>query len=150
MTDRETRHSCFAMFHPLDADRYLCYLEDKRLQPRDFAVLYAMMSFCDTKTGRVRFSVLYMAKRLCTSASNVSTSLSRLKKVFAIAQLKDSKGVFFYMINPYLFSVGSRQKWGLLLKQFISVFNDEEGKEINTIASDVQLMDPDGFDEDYL
>lgn len=143
MSEVETKHSCFAMFYPLDATRYLCYLENKTLQPRDFAVLFAMMSFCDTKTARIKFSVSYLAGKIGTSPPNVSTSISRLKKALLVARLKDSRGLDFYMINPYLFSVGSRQRWGFHLKEFMSAFNQEDGEKIVSVASIQDLGDSD-------
>lgn len=64
------------------------------------------------------------------NATSISASLSRLKKVMLIAQFAetDEQGRpwgKYYMINPYVFSVGRKQRWGLLLQKFLSAFDQD-------------------------
>lgn len=127
MSDLESNHLCFAMFHPLASKDCLSFVTDRTLMQRDFAVLFAMMSHCDTTTGRVKFMGKALAETFRVAPGNISTSISRLKKAKIVAAFTDSTGEKYYMINPYYFSVGRRQKWGHSLIRFMSAFDDENG-----------------------
>jgi hypothetical protein len=111
-------HSGFCMFHPLEARKYFAQIKRRELMPRDFAVLFAVLSLCDTKTGRVRFIIQELGEELGMHPTVVSSSIRRLKKHLLIANCVDPDGDRYYLINPYLLSVGRRQRWGLLLKRF--------------------------------
>lgn len=125
MSESDSSHLAFCMFHPLGAKDYLNLVTDRTLLQRDFAVLYAMMSHCDTLTGKVKFMVKTLAKTFAVTPGNISTSISRLKKAKMVALFVDSNGDRYYMINPYLLSVGRKQRWGHSLVRFMSAFDDE-------------------------
>jgi hypothetical protein len=114
------------MFHPLASRDCLSLVSDRTLLQRDFAVLFAMMAYCDTTTGRIKFMGKALAETFRVAPGNISTSISRLKKARVVAAFVDSMGEKYYMINPYYFSVGRRQKWGHSLVRFMSAFNNEE------------------------
>ena len=117
------KHLCFGMIHFLDAIRYIPYLKERKLQPRDFAVLFALMTRCDSKTGKIKFTVNGLASEIGFNPTSLSASLKRLKSALMIANVQERDGERFYLINPYLFSVGRRQKWGHLVKLFNEAFS---------------------------
>ena len=120
--DPEGFHS-FAMFHMLEARNYFSYIKERKLQPRDFTVLFALMSLCDAKTGKIRFTAKVLSEEIGFNPTAFSASLKRLKTNFVIASICESSGDKYYLINPYLFSVGRKQKWGHLVKTFTDAFN---------------------------
>lgn len=124
MSATDSDHLSFAMFHPLAAKDYLALITDRTLLQRDFAVLFAMMCHCDTMTGRVKFMVKTLAETFSVTPGNISTSISRLKKAKLVALLVDTNGERYYMVNPYCFSVGRKQRWGAQLVRFMSAFDD--------------------------
>lgn len=88
-------------------------------------MLFAMMSLCDPKTARIRFMVKNLADELGVNPTSISASLSRLKKAMLIAQFMENNGDKYYMVNPYIFSIGRKQRWGLLVQKFFSAFSDD-------------------------
>lgn len=116
--ERQDKHLCFAMFHIIEADNLVGKIGDRSIELRDVAVLFAMMSCCDYKTGKVRFALKTLAKRLNIREANLSASIKRLKKEFLVASVVEYNGDKYYIINPHLFSVGRKQKWGHLLSLF--------------------------------
>lgn len=119
----DNKHSDFAFFHLIESRNLIKLLKDRKLQPRDFAVLFAIMSQCNTKTGEIRFMVKTLAQQINMNPTSFSNSLKRLKENFLIATVLSYSGDKFYLINPYLFSVGRKQKWGHLLKLFTEAVN---------------------------
>lgn len=119
----DNKHSDFAFFHLIESKNLIKLLKDRKLQPRDFAVLFAIMSQCNTKTGEIRFMVKTLAQQIDMNPTSFSNSLKRLKENFLIATVLSHSGDKFYLINPYLFSVGRKQKWGHLLKLFTEAIN---------------------------
>jgi hypothetical protein len=117
------KHLCFAMFHINEADSIVHKIGDRKIELRDVAVLFAMMSCCDYKTGKVKFVAKTLAKRLNITATNFSASVKRLKQEFLVALVLEQNGDKYYVINPYLFSVGRRQKWGHLVSLFSEAIN---------------------------
>lgn len=114
----QERHLCFGMIHFLDAARYIPHLKERKLQPRDFAVLFALMTRCDSKTGKIKFTVNGLADEIAFNPTSLCASLKRLKQALLIANVQERDGERFYLINPYMFSVGRKQKWGHLVKLF--------------------------------
>lgn len=122
-TPDDNKHSNFALFHLIESKKLTELLRDRKLQQRDFAVLFAMMSQCDTRTGEIRFMVKTLAADINMNATSFSNSLKRLKTNLIIASVVKRTGDKYYLINPYLFSVGSRQKWGFSLQRFMNAVN---------------------------
>ena len=118
------RYSCFAMFHIHEADSFVSKICERKIELRDTAVLFAMMATCNHKTGKVKFVAKALAKRLNITETNLSASIKRLKKEFLIALILEPNGEKYYIINPYLFSVGRKQKWGHLLSLFTKAINE--------------------------
>jgi len=122
--DTPDRHSHFAMLHMHEMDSFIHKIGERKIEMRDAAVLFAMMSCCDYKTGKVKFIAKTLAQRLNITESSLSASIKRLKKEFLVALILEANSDRYYVINPYLFSVGRRQKWGHLLSLFTSAFNE--------------------------
>lgn len=119
----DNKHSDFAFFHLIESRKLVELLKNRTLQPRDFAVLFAMMTQCDVKTGEVRFMIKTLSEQIDMNPASFSNSLKRLKENLLVATVVKHSGDKYYLINPYLFSVGRRQKWGLLLKAFTEAVN---------------------------
>ena len=119
----DNKHSDFALFHLIESKKLVKLVKNRELQPRDFAVLFAIMTQCDVKTGEIRFMVKTLSEQINMNPTSFSNSLKRLKANFLVATIVKHSGDKYYLINPYLFSVGRRQKWGHLLKTFTEAVN---------------------------
>lgn len=137
----ETKHLSFALLHISEANKFLRYVKEKQINQRDICVLFAMMSLCDPRTARIKFMVKNLADDLGVNPTSISASLSRLKKIMLVAQFAERNGDKYYMINPYVFSVGRKQRWGLLLQKFLSAFTDN-------LEPQIKLEQPTEFYDD--
>ena len=112
----------FALFHVFECEKVIELVKNKVLNQRDISVLFAIMSKIDTRTGRARFVVKNLATEFGVNATSISASISRLKKAVLIATFTEYSGDKYYLVNPYLFSVGTKQRWGLFVQKFSSAF----------------------------
>lgn len=119
----DDKHSDFAFFHLIEAKKLNELLRDRKLQPKDFAVLFAIMTQCNVKTGEIRFTVKSLSEQIGMNPTSFSNSLKRLKQNLLVATVVKNSGDKYYLINPYLFSVGRKQKWGHLVSLFIQAVN---------------------------
>jgi DNA-binding transcriptional ArsR family regulator len=115
----------FGIFHVRQGAKTFKLLREKCINQRDISVLFIMMSICDSRTGKIKFMVKALADELGITASSLSSSLSRLKKAKLIAPFQEENGGKYYLIDPGIFSVGSKKKQGFYLKKFDSVFESE-------------------------
>lgn len=94
-------------------------LADKRLQPRDLAVLMALLANMNWRSGRVDMTQRALAEQLNIRETNVGSSIKRLREEQLIARAVDkASGRRYFLINPRLASVGSPQRRGHLFQQF--------------------------------
>jgi len=94
-------------------------LKEKRLQPRDLAVLVAMLSNADWRSGRIKTTARGLAEQMGIQQSNCTTSISRLRAAMLVSHVYNVRtGDSYYLINPYVASVGSPQRRGMLMQQF--------------------------------
>ncbi len=94
-------------------------LIEKRLQPRDLALLLLLLGHMNWRSGRVRITADALARESGTKHSNVYLSLKRLQKeLFLVRAVERSSGDKFMLINPRLVSVGSPQRRAHLFQQF--------------------------------
>jgi len=114
----------FGLFYFSECKKLMDMVKNKEIRLSDVGLLFAIMSLVDMRTGRIKFIVKNLAEELNYTPNSVSLALSRLKKVYLIALFIERNGDKYYMVNPYLFSVGSRQRWGLSIKKFFSAFNE--------------------------
>jgi DNA-binding transcriptional ArsR family regulator len=114
---------CFGMFHFHEARKCTELLAERKIEYRDLAVLFVLISMCDENNCELRFSVKDLAAKIKMNQASLSNSLKRLKSNLLIASTVKNYGDKYYLINPYLFSVGRKQKWGHLVKLFTEAVN---------------------------
>jgi Tfp pilus assembly protein PilX len=94
-------------------------VKSKTLQPRDLAVLIALLGNVNWRSGRAQITPNGLAQQLGILDSNCRASISRLRKQLLISRIVDRyTGESFFLINPYLASVGGPQRRGHLWQQF--------------------------------
>ena len=121
--DKLDEHMCFGMLHFHESLNCIQLLKERKIEYRDLAVLFALMSLCDEKNCILRFSVKDLAAEMNMNKTSLSHSLKRLKANLLIASGIKGCGDIYYLINPYLFSFGSKQNWGHLVKLFNEAVN---------------------------
>jgi hypothetical protein len=114
----------FGFFHFTECKKLIDMVKNNEIKLGDLGILFALMSLVDPRTGKIKFMVKVVAEKFNYSPNAISLALSRLKKAFLLASFIDKGGEKYYMINPYLFSVGSRQRWGISIKKFFDVVNE--------------------------
>jgi DNA-binding MarR family transcriptional regulator len=118
----DAQHLSFAFLHLSECKKFEHYIKDKVLNYRDVTVLASIMIRCDLKTARVKFMVKKLAEDIGMNATSVSASIAKLKKLMLVAMFIEEDGEKYYMINPYIFSAGKKQKWGFCVQKFFSAF----------------------------
>jgi hypothetical protein len=94
-------------------------LADKRLEPRDLAVLMALLANTNWRSGRACVTQKALAQQMRVSSPHVCLSIKRLRDEQLVARAVDgTSGHAFFLINPRLASVGSPQRRGHLFQQF--------------------------------
>lgn len=115
----------FVMLHQnTDVESLFAAVARKDLQPMDPAVLWALMHHMD-RLGRVRITTNALAELLGFSVSACSRSLTRLRRQALLAKVYDRKsGEIYYLVNPFVASVGGPQRRGHLWAQFKAALED--------------------------
>lgn len=94
-------------------------LRDKLLQPRDLAVLLALMAELNWRNGRVEITQRALALHMGIKECDCGASVRRLQSLRFVARMKDLRsGNTYFLINPRLLTVGGPQRRGHLLQQF--------------------------------
>lgn len=114
--------SYFGFIHLHELKKHEELLKDRKLNYRDITVLLLMMGRCNAKTGKVKFIVKKFAEDISMNATSLSACIANLKKAMLIATFIEEDGEKYYMINPYIFSVGKKQRWGFCVQKFFSAF----------------------------
>ena len=110
----------FVKTHLGELDQLLVAVKDRRLQPRDMAVVMGMLSHASWQSGKMRVNAVRLAEELGMVDKHVISSISRLRKELVITKLLDEKsGLPYYLLNPKMFSVGTLQQKGYLWKLFV-------------------------------
>ena len=122
-------------------------MRDPDLQPRDVAILLCLIGEMDPGTGRVNLATSELAKLCGVRQSNVSLSLSRLKKKLLVINRRDKATKGFYMlVNPDFASVGGNRTRAIAAKQFKqewidSLIEETGGDRQRAFATWEQLID---------
>ena len=88
------------------------------LQFRDVVVLFRIVDCTDWRSGMARLTVNQLAEDLAMQPSNVSMSISRLKKEMLVVTGRDPRSGGRYLLpNPYLTS-NTKQKQAYLWQLF--------------------------------
>lgn len=101
---------------------------DQKLQPRDLALLLALMQAVHPNTGRINLSLSAVARRMGKPLSNLSVSMSRLKKARLVVNTRCKEtGGLYMLINPSVVSVGGERsgKRQKLYQNFYAVLSEE-------------------------
>lgn len=115
----------FLMCHVADVYQYVEMLKDKVLKPRDFAVLFALISYHNARSGLCHVSATHLAEQTGARLADISSCISRLKKALLVATYVDQKTrQKSYLLNPHVFSSGGKNKRALLWKTFMTLVNE--------------------------
>lgn len=111
--------SGFIKCHNLEIYQYIQMSATKFLERRDFATLLALVWRMDARSGRVKTTVNFIAEQFAVKPSDISASITRLKKCRLVCSIYNSQtGERFFLVNPALFSVGGKNKRAALIKTF--------------------------------
>jgi hypothetical protein len=110
----------FVKTHLGELEQLLVAVKDRRLQPRDMAVVMGMLSHASWQSGKIAVNAARLAEELGMVDKHVISSISRLRKELVITKLLDeTSGLPYYLLNPMMFSVGGLQRRGYLWKLFV-------------------------------
>lgn len=120
MKPRQNGSENFVMVFPEElCEKAVLAVKQKTLQPRDLAVLIALLGNVNWRSGRAQITPSGLAQQLGILDSNCRASISRLRKQLLISRIVDRyTGESFFLINPYLAAVGGPQRRGHLWEQF--------------------------------
>jgi DNA-binding MarR family transcriptional regulator len=113
------RTELFVKVHPASITAADLLRGDNGLQPRDVAVLFALVMEMDPGTGRINLTISALARKCGLRQPNTSTSVSRLKKLGLILARRDRDSAgHFFLVNPEFASVGTAEKKRKLDKEW--------------------------------
>jgi predicted transcriptional regulator len=115
----------FVMFHQTrDLETLLDAVAKRDLQLRDLSVLVALVAHMD-RSGRVRVTGAALAEKLDINHSTCISSMTRLRQQQVIARVFDkASGERYFLVNPFIFSVGGPQRRNHLWAQFKAAVED--------------------------
>ena len=117
MQFREDPEELFVKAHLEGTKQVVELLRDRRLQPRDAAVLMGLLSHVSWRSGKARVSAGHLAKELGMIDKHVISSITRLRKELVVTKLLE-EGLPYYLLNPWMFSVGAAQQRGYFKRLF--------------------------------
>lgn len=116
----------FVKMHLDELDNLFLLLSFKNIRSIDVCVLLAYASFTDPRTGRCRAVAEKIANKLSIKQSNVYLSVKRLREAQLLVRITDKRtGEIIHLVNPYLFSGGSLQQRGLMIKTYAEAIHKE-------------------------
>ena len=119
MKSKEEGQEGFVMVHQRDLESAISLVATRKLELRDMAVFMGLMAHMNWRSGRVPITAKALAERLDIKLPVCVSSLTRLKKEMLVARVVDrNSGDNYYLLNPYVASVGGPQRRGLLWAQF--------------------------------
>lgn len=119
MKSRDNGDEGFVMVHQRDLDSTIALIGQRRLELRDAAVLFAVMSYVNWRSGRAQITAKFIADRLGIKLPVCVSSITRLKREGLLSRIRDHHtGETYFLINPFLASVGGPQRRGHLWAQF--------------------------------
>jgi Tfp pilus assembly protein PilX len=120
MKPRDNGNENFVMVFPEGLyEQAVLAVKNKQLQPRDLAVLVAILGNVNWRSGQAQITPNGLAEQLGVQPSNCRMSVSRLRKNMLISRIVNRRsGESYYLVNPYLASVGGPKHRGHLWAQF--------------------------------
>ena len=123
MKSKEEGQEGFVMVHQRDLESAISLVATRKLELRDMAVFMGLMAHMNWRSGRVPITAKALAERLGIKLPVCVSSLTRLKKEMLVARVVDrNSGDNYYLLNPYVASVGGPQRRGHLWAQFKASF----------------------------
>ena len=115
----------FVMVHQApDLEGLFEALARRDLQHRDMSVMLAMISRMD-RTGKVRVTALALSEQLGIHHNVCISAISRLRKHAVVVKVYDRQaGSHYFILNPYVASIGGPQTRGHLWAQFKAALED--------------------------
>ena len=115
----------FVICYTDQVQRFSNLIKEKSLKPKDVAVVFALLSFYNPRTGLCHVTVKHLAESIEGNYTDVSASISRLKKSLVLTTYVDKvSGQKSIFLNPFIFVSGGRSKRGFLQARFMSLVND--------------------------
>jgi hypothetical protein len=110
----------FAMLELKETNRVRDLVGRRDLELRDVAVIWTLMSYTSSYSGRIQVSAARIAQDLQIRESDARASLSRLKKHLVLRQIKDrDTGERYYRLNPWMVLTNSGGSlFGLACREF--------------------------------
>ncbi len=125
----------FAM-HWLGHDIVERLVKGKQLNYGHVGVLLLLISRMDPNTGRVNVTATALAESMERDAQPVRQMVSGLLRHQLIARGRDeATGQRFFLIHPYIASVGGPQRRGFLWKQFTEAI---DGRHLHPVPGDLE------------
>jgi hypothetical protein len=127
MKSKEDGDEGFVMVHQRDLDSTIALLGQRKLELRDAAVFLALLNYVNWRSGRAHVTAKYIAERLSIKLPVCVSALTRLKREGLLSKVADLRtGESYYLVNPYLASVGGPQRRGHLWAQFHASMEDPD------------------------
>jgi hypothetical protein len=117
MQSKQDTEELFVKAHLEGTKQVVELLGDRRLQPRDAAVLMGLLSHVSWRSGKAQVSAGHLAEELGMIDKHVISSITRLRKELVVTKLLED-GLPYYLLNPWMFSVGAPQQRGYFKKLF--------------------------------
>lgn len=121
MNGNEHDQEDFVMLHRQGREACVALLQERKLQPRDLAVLWAMTLHLNWRSGRMRVTASHLAKETRMDVSVVTNSLKRLRENLVISKVYEkTTGESYYLFNPWYISAGASKskRRGHAIRQF--------------------------------
>jgi predicted transcriptional regulator len=119
MKPRENGDEDFVMVHQRDLDSTIALLGQRRLELRDAAVFLVLINYVNWRSGKAHVTTRYIAERLNVKLPVAVSAVTRLRKEGLVRRVVDRRtGEAYFLINPYLASVGGPKRRGHLWQQF--------------------------------
>jgi len=119
MKPRENGQENFVMVFEEITKQAGAALVEKRLQPRDLALLLLLLGHMNWRSGRIRITAAALAEESGSKHTNVYLSLKRLQQELFLVRVWDrTSGDKYILINPRLVSVGSPSRRAQLFQEF--------------------------------
>lgn len=107
-----------------DAEAVFAAVARKSLLPMDGFVFWGLVHHMD-RFGKVRITTNALAELLGFNPQATSRSITRLRRQMMVAKVYDRKtGEHYFLLNPYVASVGGPQRRGHLWAQFQAAAQD--------------------------
>jgi Tfp pilus assembly protein PilX len=117
----------FVMVHRKGQEALVALLAQRLLVPHDLAVVWTLLTHINWRSGRMRVTAAFLAEQAGMKASNVRSSLARLRKQMVISKVYDRQtGEVYFLFNPWYISAGNPQRRGFAQHQFKESLELEE------------------------